>query len=107
LPAPPESYPENGERCRACFRFRLERTAVFARENGFDSFAATLSVSRFKDVAFINRTGTELAGQHGLTYVALDLEPERAHRRSMELSKQHNIYRQKYCGCEFSLPKAA
>jgi predicted adenine nucleotide alpha hydrolase (AANH) superfamily ATPase len=100
---PPEDYPENGDRCRACFKLRLQRTAFFARERGFTAFTTTLSVSRFKDVAFINKYGTELANKLWLKYVPLDLDPDQAHRRGMELSKQHSIYRQKYCGCEFSL----
>ena len=103
LDQPPETYPENGDRCRACFKFRLQRTAFLAREKGFTEFAATLSVSRFKDVAFINKYGTELAHRLWLKYVPLDLDPDQAHRRGLELSKQHGIYRQKYCGCEFSL----
>jgi len=107
LERPPAEYQENGERCRACFKFRLQRTAFFAREHGFAAFATTLSVSRFKDVAFINQYGRELAGKIGLEYITLDLEPGAAHQRGVELSKQHDIYRQKYCGCEFSLPKAA
>ncbi|MFA5113669.1 MAG: epoxyqueuosine reductase QueH [Candidatus Margulisiibacteriota bacterium] len=103
LEQPPAKYPENGERCRACFKFRLQRTAFFAREHGFTAFATTLSVSRFKDVVFINQYGKELANKLWLTYVPLELDPGLAHRRGRELSQQHEIYRQKYCGCEFSL----
>ncbi|MFA4844598.1 MAG: epoxyqueuosine reductase QueH [Candidatus Margulisiibacteriota bacterium] len=104
LPDRPESYPENSARCQACFKFRLAGTALFAKANGFDRFATTLSVSRFKDVSFINRHGAELAAEFGLRYEQLSLNPHAAHRRGMALSREHNIYRQKYCGCEFSLP---
>jgi predicted adenine nucleotide alpha hydrolase (AANH) superfamily ATPase len=66
LPNLPETYQEGGERCQACFRFRLAGTAKFAKGNGFNRFATTLSVSRFKDVSFINCYGEELAQQLGL-----------------------------------------
>lgn len=99
----PESYPENSERCQACFKFRLAGTAKFAKDHGYKCFATTLSVSRFKDVGFINRYGAELARELGLQYDKLSLDPHEAHRRGMALSREHNIYRQKYCGCEFSL----
>jgi epoxyqueuosine reductase len=103
LPEIPASYPENSARCQACFKFRLAGTARFAKANGFDRFATTLSVSRFKDVSFINSYGAELAAELGLRYEPLTLDPHVAHRRGMALSREHNIYRQKYCGCEFSL----
>ena len=103
LPNLPETYQEGRERCQACFKFRLAGTAKFAKERGFQRFATTLSVSRFKDVSFINRYGDDLARQNGLEYVAFDLDAGEAHRKGLELSRQHSIYRQKYCGCEFSL----
>jgi epoxyqueuosine reductase len=103
LPNLPETYQEGSERCQACFRFRLAGTAKFAKDQGFQKFATTLSVSRFKDVSFINRYGAELAQQNGLEYVAFSLNAGEAHRKGLELSRQHGIYRQKYCGCEFSL----
>ncbi len=103
----PESYPENGERCRKCFQYRLKRTAEFARENGFGEFGATLSVNRFKDTAFINNYGKWLAGKYQLVYRIFPLDAEEAHCRGLQLSKKHNVYRQKYCGCEFSLKKGS
>lgn len=105
LPDLPETYQEGSERCQACFKFRLAGTATFAKEQGFKLFATTLSVSRFKDVSFINRYGDELAQQNGLEYIAFRLDAREAHRKGLELSRQHGIYRQKYCGCEFSLSK--
>jgi len=104
LPLPPGQYAENGERCRACFQYRVEKTAAFAKAGGFGSFATTLSLSRFKDTAFINNYGAELAGKNDLTYATFPLEAGEAHRVGLELSRRHGIYRQKYCGCEFSAP---
>jgi len=103
LSKPPEDYPENSDRCLACFRCRLDKTALFAKENGFDSFATTLSISRFKDTKFINDYGKRLAEKYGLDYKTFALDAGEAHRVGLGLSKKHNIYRQKYCGCEFSL----
>jgi hypothetical protein len=104
LMEPLENYPENGERCQACFQYRLKQTAEFAKENDFDEFGTTLSVSRFKDTDFINNYGKWLAGKYQLNYRTFPLDPEEAHCKGLQLSKKHNIYRQKYCGCEFSLP---
>jgi predicted adenine nucleotide alpha hydrolase (AANH) superfamily ATPase len=102
LPDQPESYREGGERCQACFKFRLAGTAKFAKERGFKRFATTLSVNRFKDVCFINRYGEALAKEAGLEYFPFTLDPGAAHKRGLDLSRQHGVYRQKYCGCEFS-----
>jgi predicted adenine nucleotide alpha hydrolase (AANH) superfamily ATPase len=99
----PESYAENGERCLFCYRYRLKKTAEFAKENLFDAFAATLSVSRFKDTDFINHCAADLARQYGLDYRTFPLDPGAAHQRGRELSKKLGVYRQKYCGCEYSL----
>lgn len=103
LEAPPETYPENGRRCLACFQYRLDKTAAFAREKGFEVFATTLSLNRFKDTAFINKCGEALAGKYGIKYHTFTGDPHAAHKKGLELSKKHGVYRQKYCGCEFSL----
>lgn len=105
LSRPPDEYPENSDRCRACFQYRLSGTAAFAKENDFDEFATTLSVSRFKDTAFINQYGKCLADKYNLKYTAFPLNADEAHCTGLELSRKYNIYRQKYCGCEFSLPR--
>ncbi|OGB89550.1 hypothetical protein A2625_01345 [candidate division WOR-1 bacterium RIFCSPHIGHO2_01_FULL_53_15] len=103
VPMPPETYQENGKRCEACYQYRLDETARLAKQEGFDSFVATLSVSRFKDTSFINEYGTKLAESAGLNFVVMPIDAHEAHRHGVALSKQHGIYRQKYCGCEFSL----
>jgi len=105
LPEEPASYSENGLRCQKCFTYRLKKTAFYAKENGYQDFATTLSVSSHKDVKFINGCGQELADHLKLNYLAFQLDPHEAHRRGKELSKELGVYRQKYCGCEFSLPK--
>ena len=103
LPHPLESYPENNERCLNCFCFRLDKTAEFVKNNNFNEFSTTLSVNRFKDTNFMNNYGQRLAKENNLNYVILDLDPYKAHQKKRELVKKHNLYSQKYCGCEFSM----
>jgi len=103
LEQPLNIYPENSGRCLVCFEYRLDRTAKFAKENGFSSFATTLSVSQHKDTSFINNHGLILASRFGLEYVTFPLDPAAAHQKGVKLSKELGLYRQKYCGCEFSV----
>ena len=102
LSQPLESYAENEERCLICFRYRLEKTVAFAQENGFKIFATTLSLSCFKDTFFIDHYAKNLAVDYDLEYYQFPLDPKWAYQKGIELSKKYNVYRQKYCGCEFS-----
>ncbi len=104
LPENPANYPENGGRCQPCLEFRLQKTAEFARENNFRTFATTLSASRFKDVKFINTFSQNLAEKLGLTYLAFAPENREKHFQAIQLAKKHNLHRQKYCGCEYTTP---
>lgn len=105
LPLPPQDYSENSLRCLKCFEFRLKKTVEFTKENNFKEFATTLSVSLYKDTSFINQFAQKLAQENQLEYVKINLEPQLAKKESLLLTKKLNIYRQKYCGCEFSLNK--
>ena len=93
-----ESDKEHGERCSLCFRFNLERTAEKAAELGIDEFATTLTVSRFKNSAKIFHEGEDLPG-----FLKIDFKKKDGFNRSIVLSKELGLYRQDYCGCEFSL----
>ena len=95
-----ESCPEGGNRCRECFRLRLEKTAELADENNFDYFTTTLTVSPLKDAALINKIGESLKGSSKWLYS--DFKKRNGYLRSCELSKEYSLYRQDYCGCEFS-----
>lgn len=97
------SYPENDIRCLYCFKYRLERTKDFCIKNNLLEFGTTLSVNRFKNTNFINDYGLKLARENNLKYIPFDLDPLKAYQKGIELSKKYNLYRQKYCGCEFSL----
>ena len=100
-----EGEPEKGRRCEVCIRMRLRATACHAREKGFDVFAAVLTVSPHKDANRINNLGEQAAEEYGIPYVPTDLKKKDGFKRSVELSKKYNLYRQDYCGCEFSRRK--
>ncbi|MBR5065749.1 MAG: epoxyqueuosine reductase QueH [Oscillospiraceae bacterium] len=97
-----EKEPENGARCRECFRLRLERTAQFAKENGFDCFCTTLSVSPHKNSKVINEVGEEIAEKTGIKWVHSDFKKKDGYLHSTKLAKQYDLYRQDFCGCEFA-----
>ena len=97
-----ENQPEGGARCEKCFRIRLEKTAKTAKNNGFNFFATTLTVSPLKNADLLNRIGYTVSEQIGIKYLPSDFKKESGYLRSIELSKQFSLYRQKYCGCKFS-----
>lgn len=97
-----EACPEGGERCRLCFRQRLEATAALAKEKSFDYFATTLTVSPLKNATVLNELGLELAARYGTSYLVSDFKKKNGYKQSIELSKQYDLYRQDYCGCAFS-----
>lgn len=97
-----EDYKEGGKRCEKCFYLRLKKTAEMAKEKGFLYFATTLTVSPLKNAKMINEIGEEIAKECGINYLATDFKKREGYKRSIELSAEHNLYRQSYCGCEFS-----
>ena len=101
-----EQEREGGERCRRCFQLRLEETAKTAKEQGFDSFDTTLTVSPYKNYEMIAEIGRALESQYGVAYAAGNYKKQDGYRRSIELSREYGLYRQDYCGCEFSKAEA-
>ncbi|MBQ8815000.1 MAG: epoxyqueuosine reductase QueH [Lachnospiraceae bacterium] len=97
-----EELPEGGERCFQCYRQRLHYTAQMAKEGGFDYFTTTLSISPLKNAAKLNEIGQELSKECGVEYLLSDFKKKNGYKRSVELSAEHNLYRQNYCGCVFS-----
>lgn len=97
-----EKCPEGGERCATCFNLRLERTALAARENGFDYFATTLTLSPLKNAEVINRIGYDLEKKYGVKWLPNDFKKENGYLRSLELCRIYDLYRQNYCGCVYS-----
>ncbi len=98
-----EGEPEGGGRCTECFRLRLLKTALLAKENGFDYFTTTLSVSPHKNADVLNSIGFELSKEFGISFLVADFKKRNGYKRSIELSKEFDLYRQIYCGCEFSM----
>ena len=97
-----EQEPEKGGRCTVCYRLRMERAAQYAKAHGFVWFTTTLSVSPLKDPIRINQIGEELAAQYGLRHLPSEFKKRDGYKRSLELSREYGLYRQDYCGCEFS-----
>lgn len=97
-----EKEKEGGKRCEKCFELRLEKTAALAREKDFDYFATTLTISPLKNAGLINRIGDTLAEKYSVKYLSSDFKKKNGFKRSTELSRQYNLYRQDYCGCVFS-----
>jgi len=100
-----EREPEGGARCPVCFRLRLEETARLAKNLGFDLFGTTLTVSPHKDADIINEIGNSLQNKYDIYYLKANFKKGDGYKRSIELSKQLDLYRQEYCGCEFALKK--
>jgi predicted adenine nucleotide alpha hydrolase (AANH) superfamily ATPase len=97
-----EALPEGGARCVECFRLRLTHTADQAKAQGFQWFGTTLSVSPHKNHSIIRQIGNQLAEELGLHFVEDDFKKKAGYQRSVQLSKDYGLYRQTYCGCEFS-----
>lgn len=97
------SEPEGGKRCGVCVKFRLKKAAKFAKENGFEIFATTLSTGRQKNSEMINSIGKEIASEEGIDFLDEDWKKGGRQEKSIRLIAEKNIYRQNYCGCIYSL----
>ena len=97
-----ESEPEGGRRCDGCFTLRLSRTADYAKEKGFPLFATTLTVSPHKNARLINEIGFAESERSGVSYLPSDFKKKGGYQRSIVLSREYGLYRQQFCGCEFS-----
>ena len=100
-----ENMAEGGARCFDCYRLRLEYTAKAAAEGGYDYFTTTLSISPHKNSEVLNSIGAELSEKYGVKYLFSDFKKKGGYLRSCELSEQYGLYRQDYCGCEYSKNK--
>ena len=97
-----EEVKEGGIRCFRCYELRLRETAEMAKKGGFDYFTTTLSISPLKNAAKLNEIGLKLSSEYGISYLMSDFKKKNGYKRSIELSAQYGLYRQDYCGCEFS-----
>ncbi len=98
-----ESEPEKGKRCKLCYHRRLEQAAQYAAANNFDCFTTSLSFSPYKDQRTILNLGRALGKKYKLKFIDIDFRADDNWRKARDFSKERDFYRQKYCGCEFSL----
>ena len=96
------SEPEGGVRCTECFKLRLERTAQAALRTGNTVFGTTLTVSPHKNYNLISAIGWELSVKYNLEFLDMDFKKKAGFQRSIQMSKEYGLYRQNYCGCEYS-----
>ncbi len=99
-----ENCTEGGERCFRCYRLRLEKTAQTAKNQNFDYFCTTLSISPLKNAQKINEIGFDVESKQGVKWLPSDFKKREGYKRSIELSRQFDLYRQNYCGCVYSKP---
>lgn len=98
-----ENEKEGGKRCTQCFILRLEETAKKAKEIGADYFCTTLTVSPHKNSELLNQIGIKTGEKYGVKFLQSDFKKKEGYKRSTELSKEYDLYRQNYCGCKFSI----
>ena len=98
---------EGGKRCAVCFELRLRAAAQKTHELGFDSFATTLTISPHKSPRLINALGAGAGAEFGVDYVPTNFKRREGFKRSVELSRELGLYRQRYCGCRYSIPEKA
>lgn len=101
-----ETVKEGGSRCFSCYELRLKEAAVLAKAGGYDYFTTTLSISPLKNAAKLNEIGQKLSEEYQVDYLFSDFKKKNGYKRSTELSKIYGLYRQDYCGCEFSYLEA-
>ena len=97
-----EHVPEGGERCFRCYELRMREAAVLAKEGNYDFFTTTLTISPLKNARKLNEIGEKLEEELGVKHLPSDFKKKNGYRRSTELSKEYELYRQNYCGCVFS-----
>ena len=100
-----ENEPERGKRCYKCYELRLSYTARKAKELGFDYFGTSLTVSPYKVSNWVNEIGSILSDKYNVKFLYSDFKKENGYLKSIEYSKEYNLYRQNYCGCKYSKPE--
>ena len=100
-----EKEPEGGKRCLKCYEIRSREVAREANKKDFDYFTTTLTISPYKNFEKIKEIGNRLGKEFGVKFLNIDFKKKDGFRKSVELSKKHNLYRQHYCGCKFSINK--
>jgi len=94
--------PEKGKRCDVCYAMRLKKTAQKASELGSDVFTTVMSLSPWKKADVLNRMGKMFGHKYKINFLEANFKKKDGFRKSVELSKHHDLYRQDYCGCVYS-----
>lgn len=97
-----EKEKEGGSRCYKCFALRLEKTAKIGEKKSYDYFSTTLTISPHKNSKIINIIGKSLEDKYNIKWLYSDHKKKDGYKKSIELSKKYNLYRQNYCGCIYS-----
>ena len=97
-----ENEPERGSRCTKCFYLRLDKTGEIAKENNFEYFGTTLTVSPYKNARLLNEIGEDISKKYDIKWLYSDFKKNDGYKKSIELSKKYDLYRQDYCGCIYS-----
>lgn len=97
-----ESDPEGGARCLLCYQLRLEKTALEAKLANMEYFTSTLSISPHKNAEQINAIGEAIASESGVGFYPANFKKKDGFKKSCELSKEEGLYRQNFCGCQYS-----
>ena len=97
-----ENEPERGSRCTKCFYLRLDKTGEIAKKNNFEYFGTTLTVSPYKNARLLNEIGEDISKKYDIKWLYSDFKKNDGYKKSIELSKKYNLYRQDYCGCIYS-----
>ena len=98
-----ENEPEKGKRCDRCFELRLRKTAEFAKKIGVENFTTSIVISPHKNFQKLSQIGEKIANDYGLNYLAFDFKKKDGFLKTNKISRELALYRQNYCGCEFSL----
>ena len=97
-----ENEPERGNRCTKCFYLRLDKTGEIAKKNNFEYFGTTLTVSPYKNAKLLNEIGEDISKKYDIKWLYSDFKKDDGYKKSIELSKKYDLYRQDYCGCIYS-----
>lgn len=97
-----ENEPERGSRCTKCFYLRLDKTGEIAKKNNFEYFDTTLTVSPYKNARLLNEIGEVISKKYDIKWLYSDFKKNDGYKKSIELSKKYDLYRQDYCGCIYS-----
>jgi predicted adenine nucleotide alpha hydrolase (AANH) superfamily ATPase len=95
--------PEKGLRCDVCYALRLQKTAQQASELGFDIFTTVMSLSPLKKALTLNKMGRMFSRRYKIDFLEADFKKKDGFKKSVALSEHHQLYRQNYCGCIYSM----